>query len=504
MAVRVAIAMLPYSGHATPPRYGDFEAQRHWMEVTVNLPARDWYRETADNELGYWGLDYPPLTAFVSQWFGMLAREVVPDLVALHESRGHESFSGKLFMRGSVLLCDLLVYWVSVYHLATTLLHKRLEDPHSLTTATKPASPSLTVAAFRAGVILALFAPPLLLIDHGHFQYNCVCLGLCALAVSLIERRRPICGSAIFCLALNFKHMAAYFAPVFFCHLLRRSWESAYGVVTIRQSQHQQHQQEHQSNQPDQPNQINIARFVLAVFLRILPLACAVLGTFAMLWWPFDPLELLGRLVPVARGVFEDKVANFWCTLSVIIKVQHVLSKEALFLACFAATLLSILPSCANVLLRPSSPERFLLALGNTAMGFFLFSFQVHEKSVLFPMLPLLLATPLFPSHRGFVVWMLAVCSFSMYPLLIRDGHGLSYLVLQLLLLRLFFPWRRSDLLHSVYKLMLLLMALVNILGLLFSPPPHLPDLLAVAISALSFFQFSVAWVMTHTLQFSL
>jgi hypothetical protein len=44
--------------------HGDFEAQRHWLEVTSNLPVSDWYRQTADNDLQYWGLDYPPLTAF--------------------------------------------------------------------------------------------------------------------------------------------------------------------------------------------------------------------------------------------------------------------------------------------------------------------------------------------------------------------------------------------------------------------------------------------------------
>lgn len=27
----------------TPPRYGDYEAQRHWMEVTLHLPLRDWW-----------------------------------------------------------------------------------------------------------------------------------------------------------------------------------------------------------------------------------------------------------------------------------------------------------------------------------------------------------------------------------------------------------------------------------------------------------------------------
>lgn len=42
--------------------YGDFEAQRHWMELTTALPMRDWYRNTSSNDLLYWGLDYPPLT----------------------------------------------------------------------------------------------------------------------------------------------------------------------------------------------------------------------------------------------------------------------------------------------------------------------------------------------------------------------------------------------------------------------------------------------------------
>jgi ALG6, ALG8 glycosyltransferase family len=30
------------AGMGRPPMYGDYEAQRHWMEVTVNLPIGDW------------------------------------------------------------------------------------------------------------------------------------------------------------------------------------------------------------------------------------------------------------------------------------------------------------------------------------------------------------------------------------------------------------------------------------------------------------------------------
>lgn len=50
------------SGYATPPMFGDYEAQRHWMELTIHLPVQQWYRY----DLQYWGLDYPPLTAYAS------------------------------------------------------------------------------------------------------------------------------------------------------------------------------------------------------------------------------------------------------------------------------------------------------------------------------------------------------------------------------------------------------------------------------------------------------
>ena len=48
--------------------YGDYEAQRHWMELTIHLPTRQWYTY----DLQYWGLDYPPLTAYVSWLCGIM------------------------------------------------------------------------------------------------------------------------------------------------------------------------------------------------------------------------------------------------------------------------------------------------------------------------------------------------------------------------------------------------------------------------------------------------
>jgi len=57
--------------------HGDFEAQRHWLEITTNLHRLDWYRNTTSNDLLYWGLDYPPLTAYFSWVVGKMSDDVI-------------------------------------------------------------------------------------------------------------------------------------------------------------------------------------------------------------------------------------------------------------------------------------------------------------------------------------------------------------------------------------------------------------------------------------------
>ena len=68
--IKWCISLNGYSGQGTLPMYGDFEAQRHWLEITTHLPADQWYFY----DLSYWGLDYPPLTAFHSFVLGKMYR----------------------------------------------------------------------------------------------------------------------------------------------------------------------------------------------------------------------------------------------------------------------------------------------------------------------------------------------------------------------------------------------------------------------------------------------
>ncbi len=183
LLVRVLIGRWPYSGAKTPPIFGDFEAQRHWLEVTLNLPIGKWYWY----DLQYWGLDYPPLTAYVSMILGMIAHRVYPKSVALVSSRSEESPETVALMRGFVILCDFLMWFPAVLIMASHLQ----SSSHKKQTGRK---------WFFAIVGAALFQPGSVLMDHGHHQYNCVTLGLALGAATAIHRDRDLLGAVLFCL----------------------------------------------------------------------------------------------------------------------------------------------------------------------------------------------------------------------------------------------------------------------------------------------------------------
>lgn len=79
---------------------------------------------------------------------------------------------------------------------------------------------------------------------------------------------------------------------------------------------------------------------------------------------------------------FKDKVANVWCSLSVLVKLKQMFTIDMLSKISLLVTALLNLPSGLDLLFRPGK-ARFLLAIVNSSLVFFLFSFQVHEKSIL-------------------------------------------------------------------------------------------------------------------------
>ncbi|XP_062834307.1 dolichyl pyrophosphate Man9GlcNAc2 alpha-1,3-glucosyltransferase isoform X6 [Anolis carolinensis] len=339
LIIRWTVSLGSYSGAGKPPMYGDYEAQRHWQEITYNLPVKHWYFNTTDNNLQYWGLDYPPLTAYHSLLCAYVAQLIDPSWVALHTSHGYESQPHKLFMRTTVLVADMLIYIPAV---------------------------------------------------------------------------------------------------ILYCCYLKD-----------------------------------------------------------------------------ASNKKKDKVANIWCTISVFFKIKTILSAETQFKLSLVLTFLAILPSCIKLTMQPSL-RGFKYSLGCCALSFFLFSFQVHEKSILLVSIPVCLLINEIPFMSA---WFLLVSTFSMLPLLLKDGLLLSYIVTTLAFLmvcgtsfsilektseadlklkmfsasiRNYIPWFKifPKTMKYLFLVSITMMGILTLMSATLDPPQKLPDLFPLTISVVSCLHF--------------
>ncbi|KAF7191266.1 putative dolichyl pyrophosphate Man9GlcNAc2 alpha-1,3-glucosyltransferase [Pseudocercospora fuligena] len=417
---RWCTAIWPYSGFQKPPMHGDFEAQRHWMELTIHLPTTHWYF----HDLQWWGLDYPPLTAYHSWLLGTIGSYINPSWFALYLSHGMDDPDLKVFMRATVYISEHLVYIPAVI-----ICVRHLARLHNMNTW--EASIALTAI---------LMQPATMLIDHGHFQYNTVMQGLFVASLSNMLAGRALWSCLFFVGALGFKQMALFWAPavaaylagsclfpkvdpirflgiaiatigslaLLFLPLLLGTFYDTYRQVPL-------------------PSDISLP-----------PLLNAIPVSLSEKAWYYPYLlqlaQAIHRIFPFSRGLFEDKVANIWCTIhaSGLHKLhqydQGLLSKSAL-----AVTLASIIPPCLVIFFRPRR-ELLPLAFAATSWGFFLCSYQVHEKNVLLPLLPmtLLLATEdgMKPKIRAWVGYANILASWTLFPLLVKDELKIPYVVL--------------------------------------------------------------------------
>ncbi|KAF5304561.1 hypothetical protein FQA39_LY09612 [Lamprigera yunnana] len=480
--LRCITTLHPYSGQGKPPMFGDYEAQRHWMEITVNLPTSEWYHNTTRNDLQYWGLDYPPLTAYHSYLCGLVSSFINPETVELEQSKGYESEEHKLFMRYTVLLVDVVLFIPAVilYFKGKSLF----------------------------GIVTTIFYPGLILIDHGHFQYNCVSLAFTLYAIACINAQRNILASIFFCLALNYKQMELYHSLPFFVYLLSTCIPK-----------------------PGQSAYVGIA--------KLFKISLSVIITFIIIWIPFlgnfkDTSQVIHRLFPVARGVFEDKVANVWCAVNVLYKLRTI-DNNQMFKLCTISTFICILPSSLDLFLRPNL-KKFVLALINCSLAFFLFSFQVHEKTILVVALPVMLYLQIDPIN---CFWFLIISVFSMLPLLMKDELVIAYIALTLFYIiifhlmweyasakgntySVFMPrydkmaqlisdinlsntyemlchklWKNFQILYDIFKFVIVCGSLMGCVvitaaALILQPPHKFPDLFPLIISVYSCVHFEV------------
>ncbi|KZF23729.1 glycosyltransferase family 57 protein [Xylona heveae TC161] len=416
---RWAIGLWGYSGFNSPPMHGDFEAQRHWMEITNHLPVSKWYFY----DLQWWGLDYPPLTAYHSWLLGKIGSKVNPAWFALDTSRRMDDPMLKIYMRATVIISEYLIYIPAII---VFFRHFRRRE------AVDTWESSIALLAF-------LMQPATILTDHGHFQYNTVMLGFFLAALSNILAGRLLWSCIFFVAALGFKQMALYYAPPIFAYLL--------GVSVIPR--------------------LHLSRFlgiaIITILSFVLLLAPFIIGVaydvhrqipmdeteppllsiipFRLdrqaFYYPFvlQLGQMVHRVFPFARGIFEDKVANIWCALHTFHKL-HKYPQIWLQRISLLATLAAIAPSCLVIFLKPRR-DLLPLTLASSAWGFFLCSFQVHEKSVLLPLLPMTLLlgsdSGLGPSKRSWIGFANILGAWTLFPLLKRDELRFPYFIFTLL-----------------------------------------------------------------------
>lgn len=212
----------------------------------------------------------------------------------------------------------------------------------------------------NVSLLIFLMKPDVILIDHGHFQYNSLILGLILWAFYCLLNKRFYWCCFLFTIALFAKQMATYYALAFFAGLIGMTY------------------QEHRFNK----------KYILVEFLKYIGITSI---TVLLIWAPFcsswENISLvLKAIFPVHRGLYQLKVPNFWCISDMVMKWQTHYSKPTLLFICSAVSLVCSIPAMIALVVNPSR-KILIIAFQTVSLTFFMFAYHVHEKSILLPML---------------------------------------------------------------------------------------------------------------------
>jgi len=359
-------------------RSTDFEVHRNWLAITHSLPISEWYFEATSQ----WTLDYPPAFAYFEWLLSQVAVRVDPAMLQVRNLE-YASWPTVTFQRLSVVAGDFVLL-----------------------------AGGLAVGGPQTAAVL-LWNSALILVDHIHFQYNGMMLGLLLLSAAAIEKGKIYLGALLFCLLLCMKHIFLYVAPVYFVYLLRGHCGASCWPP----------------------------RLLLGNLIR---LGAVVVSTILVLMSPFLSLQQLEqiarRLFPFGRGLTHAYWApNCWAlyntfdrVLAKVMGAAGASSSTAGFAEVYESAVLWTVPPRATFILTllaycplltkiwhctgPAGARRgsfaTYVALGSAVA--FTFGWHVHEKAILMVTIPLLSAPSL--SASNFVLS--SVACFSVMPLL--------------------------------------------------------------------------------------
>jgi alpha-1,3-glucosyltransferase len=344
-------------------RSTDFDVHRNWLAITHSLPLKEWYFEATSQ----WTLDYPPFFAYFEWSLSQVARHVDSGMLDV-KAVTYTSDATVTFQRGSVMATDLVLFtgaWVFVGGSATA----------------NPCGDGLK------SFLLAVAHAGLLIVDHIHFQYNGMLLGLLVWVCVLAEQQRHLAMAAVAAVLILSKHLFLPLAPLLAIYLLRTHCRAADGGAWP----------------------LALDKLGQLVALAVAALAAAF-GPFLLQSNGIEQMiQICARLFPLGRGLLHTYWApNVWalyCGADLVLARVLGLSREvgevgpsSGIQGDFAPTVLpNISPAVCVVLVmvalapalrmawRAPSPAVLLRATVYSTLSVFMLGFHVHEKALLVP-----------------------------------------------------------------------------------------------------------------------
>ncbi|XP_020577715.1 probable dolichyl pyrophosphate Glc1Man9GlcNAc2 alpha-1,3-glucosyltransferase [Phalaenopsis equestris] len=370
-------------------RSTDFEPPRHWLALTSSLPLSRWYLDISSP----WTLDYPPLFAYFSFLLSLPASLIDPTITDLIAGQNYAAPLAVVFLRLSVSAADLFLL------AGADRLSRRL--PY-----------------FRRRMVLVLvvWSPALLIVDHIHFQYNGFLLGILLISLGFLVEGRDLAGGIVFAILICSKHLFMVAAPLYFVYLLRHYCNGEWSRV--------------------------VARFLMMG----LAVGIVFLATFGPFVYYGQIQQVFHRLFPFGRGLCHAYWApNFWVFYIMLDKVlAFILGKlgfsiqtpKASFtgglvgdsssfavlpqvnpIATFLLVLLAMSPCLIKAFIRPQ-PKHIVRWVAYTFTCGFMFGWHVHEKASLHFTIPLgIIAVDSLADARHYFLLSIVSC-YSMFPLL--------------------------------------------------------------------------------------
>lgn len=401
-------------------RSTDFDVHRNWLAVTKHLPLKEWYFDDINGTTVH-TLDYPPSFAFFEY---VLSQNIITKRLIskgwvdprcfhlLGDDDNDVGLDCVIFQRGTVILSDFMLM-LGGYIMSSAMIH----------------NDGVRNVVQYNDLNLVLMNSGLIMLDHVHFQYNGMLLGILLASIGCImtsirkyeETKSNVflydwMGAVLFALLVTFKHLYITVAPAYFFYLLRR-------CCFIR-------------NASSQDLKFSHLRF-----------ACLAITVVTVIVVPFIPFAIHGtdqivqifrRLFPFQRGLCHDYWAgNVWALYMSFEKVvrfmckgmigTHIHFPELTTNQVGVILLFSLIPSMTlawkAASLQDSAAKQqtlFVLSIVYASLSSFVFGYHVHEKAIMTAIIPLIFLSFQSLSFARLFLRLCTVGHFGLLPLLFR------------------------------------------------------------------------------------